>query len=117
MGAFFRALRSLENLHIPVVDGDGLEVLRQHPNLKVFPVDPQLLIDDDEFGSSDGGGEWRSLKWSSHLLSTDERSGTRKRPYARALSVPLMYELSLAFGVYFASTPLAQFRGSHTTPE
>lgn len=36
MGAFFRALRSLENLHIPVVDGDGLEVLRQHPNLKVL---------------------------------------------------------------------------------
>jgi hypothetical protein len=32
---------------------------------------------------------------------------------ARALSLPIMHEVSLAFGEYFAATPLSQFRGSH----
>lgn len=44
----------------------------------------------------------------------------RQRAYihhnARALSLPLMHEASLAFGAYFAATPLSQFRGSHMTP-
>ncbi|KAJ6531437.1 hypothetical protein DFH09DRAFT_140329 [Mycena vulgaris] len=81
----------------------------------VFRMDPNLLVGGDSSGSADGGGEWRSLGWSAHLLN--ERFGTRKRPYmqhnARALSLPLMHEVSLAFGSYFAATPLSQFRGSH----
>ncbi|KAJ7708167.1 hypothetical protein B0H17DRAFT_1325114 [Mycena rosella] len=82
---------------------------------QVFRMDPNLMVGGDSSGSADGGGEWRSLGWSAHLLN--ERFGTRKRPYmhhnARALSLPLMHELSLAFGSYFAATPLSQFRGSH----
>ncbi|KAJ7042165.1 hypothetical protein C8F04DRAFT_1295066, partial [Mycena alexandri] len=81
----------------------------------VFRMDPNLLVAGDASGSADGGGEWRSLGWSAHLLN--QRFGTRRRPYmhhnARALSLPLMHELSLAFGEYFAATPLSQFRGSH----
>ncbi|KAJ7718436.1 hypothetical protein B0H16DRAFT_423071 [Mycena metata] len=84
----------------------------------VFRVDPDLLVTGDDSGSADGGGEWRSLDWSAHLL--DERFGTHTRPYlhhnARALSLPLMHELSLAFGQYFAATPLSRFRGSHKVP-
>ncbi|KAJ7718425.1 hypothetical protein B0H16DRAFT_1700664 [Mycena metata] len=79
----------------------------------VFRVDPDLLVTGDDSGSADGGGEWRSLHW-------NERFGTRTRPYlhhnARALSLPLMHELSLAFGQYFAATPLSRFRGSHEVP-
>ncbi|KAJ7143844.1 hypothetical protein C8R44DRAFT_973671 [Mycena epipterygia] len=82
---------------------------------QVFRMDPNLMVGGDASGSADGGGEWRSLGWSSHLLN--ERFGSRKRPYmqhnARALSLPLMHEVSLAFGSYFAATPLSQFRGSH----
>ncbi|KAJ7150486.1 hypothetical protein C8R43DRAFT_887396 [Mycena crocata] len=82
---------------------------------QVFRMDPNLLVGGDDSGKADGGGEWRSLGWSSHLLN--ERFGTRQRPYmqhnARALSLPLMHEVSLAFGSYFAATPLSQFRGSH----
>ncbi|KAJ7474887.1 hypothetical protein FB451DRAFT_1397765 [Mycena latifolia] len=85
---------------------------------QVFRMDPNLLVGGDSSGSADGGGEWRSLGWSTHLLN--ERFGTRKRPYmhhnARALSLPLMHEVSLAFGSYFAATPLSQFRGSHKVP-
>ncbi|KAJ7698256.1 hypothetical protein B0H17DRAFT_1196847 [Mycena rosella] len=81
----------------------------------VFRVDLGLMVRGDSSGRADGGGEWRSLGWSSHLLN--ERFGTRKRPYihhnARALCLPLMHEMSLAFGSYFAATPLSQFRGSH----
>ncbi|KAJ6480345.1 hypothetical protein C8R45DRAFT_905884 [Mycena sanguinolenta] len=81
----------------------------------VFRMDPNLLVAGDSTGKADGGGEWRSLGWSAHLLN--QRFGTRKRPYmhhnARALSIPLMHEVSLAFGEYFAATPLSQFRGSH----
>ncbi|KAJ7674031.1 hypothetical protein DFH06DRAFT_1173818 [Mycena polygramma] len=84
----------------------------------VFRMDPGLLVGGDSSGTADGGGEWRSLGWSAHLLN--ERFGTRKRPYmqhnARALSLPLMHEVSLAFGEYFAATPLSQFRGSHKVP-
>ncbi|KAJ7171253.1 hypothetical protein C8R46DRAFT_1190647 [Mycena filopes] len=90
----------------------------------VFRMDPNLLVAGDASGSADGGGEWRSLGWSASLLSNyyfnhtlHDRFGTRKRPYihhnARALSLPLMHELSLAFGPSFAATPLSQFRGSH----
>jgi hypothetical protein len=81
----------------------------------VFRMDPGLLVGPDASGKADGGGEWRSLGWSEHLLN--ERFGSRKRPYmhhiARSLSLPLMHEVSLAFGEYFAATPLSQFRGSH----
>ncbi|KAF8127730.1 hypothetical protein K438DRAFT_2032918 [Mycena galopus ATCC 62051] len=85
----------------------------------VFRVDTSLLVGPDSSGNADGGGEWRSLGWTQHLLN--QRFGTRKRPYmrhnARALSLPLMHELSLAFGEYFAATPLSQFRGSHQVAE
>ncbi|KAJ7087918.1 hypothetical protein B0H15DRAFT_780946 [Mycena belliarum] len=86
---------------------------------QVFRVDSSLLVAGDPSGSADGGGEWRSLGWSAHLLN--ERFGMRKRPYmhhnARALSLPLLHELSLAFGSYFAATPLSQFRGSHNVAD
>ncbi|KAF7325942.1 hypothetical protein MKEN_00445100 [Mycena kentingensis (nom. inval.)] len=81
----------------------------------VFRVDPNLLVGGSSDGGADGNGEWRSLGWSAHLLN--QRFGTRKRPYmqhnARAMSLPLMHEAALAFGSYFAKTPLSQFRGSH----
>ncbi|KAJ7266363.1 hypothetical protein B0H12DRAFT_1320991 [Mycena haematopus] len=84
----------------------------------VFRMDPNLLVAGDSTGHADGGGEWRSLGWSAYLLN--QRFGTRRRPYmqhnARALSLPLMHEVSLAFGEYFAATPLSQFRGSHKVP-
>ncbi|KAJ7821639.1 hypothetical protein B0H13DRAFT_2449257, partial [Mycena leptocephala] len=85
----------------------------------VFRIQPHLLVGGDASGDADGNGEWRSLGWSSHLMS--QRFGLRKRPYtqhnARALSVPLMHEMSLTFGSYFAATPFSQFRGSHNAPE
>ncbi|KAJ7927835.1 hypothetical protein B0H13DRAFT_1598315 [Mycena leptocephala] len=85
----------------------------------VFRMQPHLLVGGDASGDADGNGEWRSLGWSSHLMS--QRFGLRKRPYtqhnARALSVPLMHEMSLTFGSYFAATPFSQFRGSHNAPE
>ncbi|KAJ7646076.1 hypothetical protein DFH06DRAFT_1211076 [Mycena polygramma] len=85
----------------------------------VFRMQPHLRVGGDASGNADGGGEWRSLGWSSHLMS--QRFGLRKRPYtqhnARALSVPLMHEMSLTFGSYFAATPLSQFRGSHNAQE
>ncbi|KAJ7453047.1 hypothetical protein B0H11DRAFT_1741585 [Mycena galericulata] len=84
----------------------------------VFRMQPKLLVGGDASGDADGGGEWRSLGWSSHLLS--QHFGLRKRPYiqhnVRALSLPLMHEMSLAFGSFFAATPLSQFRGSHNAP-
>ncbi|KAJ7733077.1 hypothetical protein DFH07DRAFT_846063 [Mycena maculata] len=86
---------------------------------QVFRMQWDLLVGGDSTGRADGGGEWRSLGWSSYLLN--ERFGERKRPYmhhnARALSLPLMHETSLAFGSYFAATPLSQFRGSHKVAE
>nr|GAT46878.1 predicted protein [Mycena chlorophos] len=85
----------------------------------VLRTDPGLLVGGDATGKADGGGEWRSLGWSDHLLN--QRFGSRKRPYmqhnARSLSLPLMHEAALAFGEYFARTPLSQFRGSHKVPE
>ncbi|KAJ7719162.1 hypothetical protein B0H14DRAFT_3010219 [Mycena olivaceomarginata] len=70
----------------------------------VFRIDPGLLVGGDSSGSADGGGEWRSLGWSAHLLNG--RFGTRKRPYmhhnARALSPPA------------DARGRARFRGSHT---
>lgn len=36
---------------------------------QVFRMDPNLMVGGDASGSADGGGEWRSLGWSSHLLS------------------------------------------------
>ncbi|KAJ7433616.1 hypothetical protein B0H11DRAFT_2259232 [Mycena galericulata] len=84
----------------------------------VFRMQPKLLVGGDASGDADGDGEWRSLGWSSHLLS--QHFGLRKRPYiqhnVRALSLPLMHEMSLAFGSFFAATPLSQFRGSHNAP-
>ncbi|KAJ7097451.1 hypothetical protein C8R44DRAFT_889358 [Mycena epipterygia] len=85
----------------------------------VFRMNSHASVDGDASGRADGGGEWRSLGWASYLLS--QRFGLRKRPYmehnARALSLPLMHEASLAFGSYFAATPLSQFRGSHNVSE
>ncbi|KAJ7208651.1 hypothetical protein GGX14DRAFT_521572 [Mycena pura] len=84
----------------------------------VFRMDPRLLVGGDDTGAGDGGGEWRSIPWSAHLL--DERFGTRRRPYtkhnARALSLPLLHEASRAFGGAFAATPLSRFRGAHFAP-
>ncbi|KAF7288869.1 hypothetical protein MIND_01402700 [Mycena indigotica] len=81
----------------------------------VLRMDPELLVGGDNTGAGDGGGEWRSIPWSAHLL--DERFGKRKRPYmkhiSRSLSLPLLHEALLAFGKPFAATPLSQFRGSH----
>ncbi|KAJ7065847.1 hypothetical protein C8F01DRAFT_1366746 [Mycena amicta] len=81
----------------------------------VFRMDPDLLVGGDNTGAGDGGGEWRSIPWSGHLL--DERFGTRKRPYmkhiSRSLSLPLLHECLLAFGKPYAATPLSQFRGAH----
>ncbi|KAJ7747945.1 hypothetical protein DFH07DRAFT_574174 [Mycena maculata] len=85
----------------------------------VFRMQSNFRVGGDASGNADGGGEWRSLGWASHLMS--QRFGDRKRPYmqhnARALSLPLMHEMSLAFGSYFAATPLSQFRGSHNASE
>ncbi|KAJ7779505.1 hypothetical protein DFH07DRAFT_730162 [Mycena maculata] len=84
----------------------------------VFRMQSGFRVGGDASGDADGGGEWRSLGWSSYLMS--QRFGLRKRPYMqhnpRALSLPLMHEMSLAFGSYFAATPLSQFRGSHKAP-
>ncbi|KAJ7656654.1 hypothetical protein B0H17DRAFT_359292 [Mycena rosella] len=74
-----------------------------------------LMIQADVSGQAYGGGEWRSLGWSAHILN--QRFGTRGRAYvghnARSFSLPLMHEAALAFGESFAMTPLSQFRGSH----
>ncbi|KAK7005951.1 hypothetical protein R3P38DRAFT_1724630 [Favolaschia claudopus] len=81
----------------------------------VFRLVPAFMVQSDTSGDADGGGEWRSLGWSSHVL--DQRFGKRSRAYvahnARSFSLPLMHEAALAFGDYFALTPLSQFRGSH----
>ncbi|KAJ7438083.1 hypothetical protein B0H11DRAFT_2105600 [Mycena galericulata] len=81
----------------------------------VFRMQWDLLVAGDSTGRADGGGEWRSLGWSAYLLN--QRFGEKKRAYmqhnARSLSLPIMHEASLAFGSYFAATPLSQFRGSH----
>ncbi|KAF7349878.1 hypothetical protein MVEN_01288300 [Mycena venus] len=85
---------------------------------------PVLLFQTDQYivsdatGNLDGSAESRSLGWSNHVL--DQRFGARPRPYvlhnARALSLPLLHEASLAFPYYFSATPLSRFRGSVTTP-
>ncbi|KAJ7049672.1 hypothetical protein C8F01DRAFT_724902 [Mycena amicta] len=84
----------------------------------VFRFVPGFMIQGDPSGEIDGGGEWRSLGWTVHVL--DQRFGTRSRAYvehnARAFSLPLMHETALALGKNFADTPRSQFRGSHTTP-
>ncbi|CAK5270131.1 unnamed protein product [Mycena citricolor] len=81
----------------------------------VFRFDGQLFVGGDSTGAGDASGEWRSIPWSNHVLDT--RFGERKRAYiqhhARALSLPLLHEASLAFGAEFAHTPLSRFRGSH----
>ncbi|KAF7357842.1 hypothetical protein MVEN_00830400 [Mycena venus] len=81
----------------------------------VFRLVTGFMVQGDASGTSDGGGEWRSLGWSSHILN--QRFGTRGRAYighnARSFSLPLMHEAALAFGDYFALTPMSQFRGSH----
>jgi len=81
----------------------------------VFRLVPGFMIDGDASGNAEGGGEWRSLGWSAHILN--QRFGTRGRAYidhnARSFSLPLMHEAALAFGDYFALTPMSQFRGSH----
>ncbi|KAJ7807539.1 hypothetical protein B0H14DRAFT_2872431 [Mycena olivaceomarginata] len=82
----------------------------------LFQTD-RLIVSDDT-GTLDGSSELRSLAWSNHLL--DERFGARRRPYvmhnARAFSLPLLHEASLAFGQYFSATPLSHFRGVINTP-
>ncbi|KAF8191952.1 hypothetical protein K438DRAFT_1935213 [Mycena galopus ATCC 62051] len=85
---------------------------------------PVLLFQTDQYivsdatGHLEGLGESRSLGWSNHLL--DQRFGARPRPYvlhnARALSLPLLHEASLAFPYYFSATPLSHFRGAVSTP-
>ncbi|KAJ7091977.1 hypothetical protein B0H15DRAFT_948172 [Mycena belliarum] len=74
-----------------------------------------FMVQADVSGDADGGGEWRSLGWSAHILN--QRFGIRGRAYighnARSLSLPLMHETALMFGDYFALTPMSQFRGSH----
>ncbi|KAJ7680886.1 hypothetical protein DFH06DRAFT_1164401 [Mycena polygramma] len=81
----------------------------------VFRLVPGFMVQGDASGTADGGGEWRSLGWSAHIL--DQRFGKRGRAYvahnARSFSLPLMHEAALAFGDYFALTPMSQFRGSH----
>ncbi|KAJ7933822.1 hypothetical protein B0H13DRAFT_683575 [Mycena leptocephala] len=81
----------------------------------VFRLVTDFMIQAAGYEEADGGGEWRSLHWSSHILN--QRFGTRGRAYighnARSLSLPLMHEAALAFGDYFALTPMSQFRGSH----
>ncbi|KAJ7360762.1 hypothetical protein DFH08DRAFT_842240 [Mycena albidolilacea] len=82
----------------------------------LFQTD-RLIVSDDT-GTLDGSSELRSLAWSNHLL--DERFGARRRPYvmhnARAFSLPLLHEASLAFGQYFSATPLSHIRGAINTP-
>ncbi|KAJ7767953.1 hypothetical protein DFH07DRAFT_808194 [Mycena maculata] len=84
----------------------------------VFLFQTDRLIDSDDTGTLDGTAELRSLAWSNHLL--DQRFGVRRRPYmmhnARAFSLPLLHEASLAFGQYFSATPLSHFRGVVNTP-
>ncbi|KAJ7020020.1 hypothetical protein C8F04DRAFT_1145945 [Mycena alexandri] len=81
----------------------------------VFRLYPGFMIEADTSGNAPGGGEWRSLGWSAHILN--QRFGTRGRAYighnARSFSLPLMHEAALTFGDYFALTPMSQFRGSH----
>ncbi|KAJ7100361.1 hypothetical protein C8R44DRAFT_747419 [Mycena epipterygia] len=84
----------------------------------VFLFQTDHYIVSDATGNLDGSAESRSLGWSNHVL--DQRFGARPRPYvlhnARALSLPLLHEASLAFPYYFSATPLSRFRGSVTTP-
>ncbi|KAF8198773.1 hypothetical protein K438DRAFT_1823675 [Mycena galopus ATCC 62051] len=85
---------------------------------------PVLLFQTDRYiesnatGRLDGSSEFRSLGWSNHLL--DQRFGARPRPYvmhnARAFSLPLLHEASLAFPYYFSATPYSHFRGTVSTP-
>ncbi|KAJ6576158.1 hypothetical protein DFH09DRAFT_1150528 [Mycena vulgaris] len=84
----------------------------------VFLFQTDRFIISDDTGTLDGSSELRSLAWSNHLL--DQRFGARRRPYvmhnARAFSLPLLHEASLAFAPYFSATPLSPFRGVVTTP-
>ncbi|KAJ6464382.1 hypothetical protein C8R45DRAFT_1174511 [Mycena sanguinolenta] len=85
---------------------------------------PVLLFSTNRYVLSDATGhleglaESRSLGWSNHIL--DQRFGARPRSYvmhnARALSLPLLHEASLAFPYYFSATPLSHFRGAISTP-
>ncbi|KAJ6538888.1 hypothetical protein DFH09DRAFT_73077 [Mycena vulgaris] len=81
----------------------------------VFRLYQPFMVQADVSGDAYGGGEWRSLGWSAHILN--QRFGTRGRAYighnARSFSLPLMHEAALMFGDYFALTPMSQFRGSH----
>ncbi|KAJ6629461.1 hypothetical protein B0H10DRAFT_2208848 [Mycena sp. CBHHK59/15] len=81
----------------------------------VFRLDTFFMIQGDPSGDAPGGGEWCSLGWSAHILN--QRFGNRARAYVRhnvrSFSLPLMHEAALAFGEYFALTPMSQFRGAH----
>nr|GAT44275.1 predicted protein [Mycena chlorophos] len=83
----------------------------------VLRFDAGFTVAGDDTGDADGGGEWRSLGWTAHLLN--QRFGGRGRAYVehnpRPFSLPLLHETALAFGKAFADTPRSQFRGSHTT--
>jgi hypothetical protein len=100
----------------------------------VFLFQTDRFITSDATGTLDGSSELRSLSWSNHLLGTpntilpsfathciaDTRFGARTRAYvmhnARAFSLPLLHEASLAFAPFFSATPLSRFRGVVNTP-
>ncbi|KAJ7791563.1 hypothetical protein B0H13DRAFT_2172903 [Mycena leptocephala] len=105
---------NLVSENIITLNDDNFMLLELPPSAYHSP----LFIDSDDTGTLDGSSELRSLAWSNHLL--DQRFGARQRPYvmhnARAFSLPLLHEASLAFGQYFSATPLSHFRGSIDTP-
>ncbi|KAJ7486619.1 hypothetical protein FB451DRAFT_1227651 [Mycena latifolia] len=111
--------------NIITLNDDNFMMLELPPSAYHSPLyGPVILFQTDRFITSDGSGtldgssELRSLAWSNHLL--DQRFGARSRPYvmhnARAFSLPLLHEASLAFGRYFSATPQSPFRGIVDTP-
>ncbi|KAJ7259134.1 hypothetical protein B0H12DRAFT_1109015 [Mycena haematopus] len=111
--------------NIVTLNDDNFMMLELPPSAYHSPLyGPVLLfqtdryITSDDTGTLDGSSELRSLAWSNHLL--DQRFGARRRPYvmhnARAFSLPVLHEASLAFGQYFSATPLSHFRGTVNTP-
>ncbi|KAF8199976.1 hypothetical protein K438DRAFT_1966314 [Mycena galopus ATCC 62051] len=86
----------------------------------VFRLVPAFAVQSDTsemlMGAVNGG------LWAGVLISlVHQRFGSRGRAYvqhnARSFSLPLMHEAALAFGDYFAHTPMSQFRGSHDVSE
>ncbi|KAJ7036432.1 hypothetical protein C8F04DRAFT_1095488 [Mycena alexandri] len=111
--------------NIITLNDDNFMLLDLPPSAYHSPLyGPVLLFQTDRYiisdatGTLDGSSELRSLSWSNHLL--DQRFGARTRAYvmhnARAFSLPLLHEASLAFGPFFSATPLSPFRGVINTP-